>query len=144
MQQVYFAQRYLMHVINFSERVASSIITLKEDEISRVTDLINADNRFRFSVEYLGIDGNEYRIIESDSKYNHHDTLHECIRRWKNRTEAEGVNPKDKLIRILNEIRQTHGWFPGSDISFLTNVSGIHIPAKSKGLFIFSTFVRIG
>ncbi len=133
-----------MHVVNFSERVASSIITLREDEISRVTDIINADNRLRFSVEYLGIDGNEYRIIESDAKHNHHDTLHECIRRWKNRTEAEGVNPKDKLIGILTEIRQTHGWFPGSDISFLTDVSGIHIPALSKGLFIFSTFSRIG
>ena len=136
MQQVYFSKRYLMHVINFSERAASSIITLKEDEISRVTDIINADNRLRFSVEYLGIDGNEYRIIESDAKYNHHDTLHECIRRWRNRTEAQGVNTKDKLIRILNEIRQTHGWFPFDAMLFLTDVTGMEISEPSKGLHV--------
>ena len=144
MQQAYFSQIYLMHVITFSERVASSIITLKEDEISRVTDVISAKNRFRFAIEYLEINPNEYHTIESEAQFNHHDTLHECIRRWKNKTEAEGVNPKDKLIRILTEIRVTHGWFPGSDLSFLTDVSGMHIPASSKGLLIFSTFVRIG
>ena len=126
-----------MHIFNFLERAASSIITLKEDEISRVTDIIPADNRLRFSVEYLGIDGNEYRIIESDAKYNHHDTLHECIRRWRNRTEAQGFNTKDELIRILTEIRQTRGWFPFDAMSFLTDVSGMHIPASSKELFIF-------
>ncbi len=133
-----------MHIFNFSEGVASSRITLKEDEISRVTDIIFADNRLRFSVEYLGIDGNEYKKIESDSKYNHHDTLHECIRRWRNRTEVQGVNTKDELIRILNEIRQIHGWFSFNAMSFLTDVSGIYIPASSKELFIFATFGRIG
>ena len=124
--------------------MGSSIITLKEDEISRVTDIISAKNRFRFAIEYLEINPNEYRTIESDEQFLHHDTLHECIRRWKNRTEAEGVNPKDKLIGILTEIRVTHGWFPGSDLSFLSDVSGMHIPASSKELFIFSTFSRIG
>ena len=128
-------QWYLLiySIFNFSERVASSRITLKEDEISKVTDIINADNRLRFSVEYLGIDGNEYRIIESDAKYNHHDTLHECIRRWRNRTEAEGVNPRDKLIKILTEIRQTRGWFPFDVMSFLTDVTGMEISEPSKG-----------
>ena len=105
-----------------------------------MTDIVPADKRLRFAVEFLEIGGNEYRTIESEAQFNHHDTLYECIRRWRNRTEAEGVNPKDQLIGILTEIRQTHGWFPGSDISFLTDVTGMHIPASSKGLFIFFHF----
>ncbi len=133
-----------MHIFNFSERVASSRITLKGDEISRVTDVFPAKNRHRFAIEYLEISPNEYHTIESEAQFNHHDTLHECIRRWKNRTEAQGINTKDELIRILNEIRVTHGWFRFDAMSFLTDVSGMHIPASSKGLFIFSTFSRIG
>ncbi len=124
--------------------MASSSIKLKEDEISRVTDVISAKYRFRFAIEYLEINPNEYHTIESEAQFIHHDTLHECIRRWKNRTEAQEINPKDELIRILTEIRLTHGWFPGNDVSFLTDVSGMHLPQSSKGLFIFSTFGRTG
>ena len=121
------------HIFTFSERVVSSIITLKEDEISRVTDVISAKNRFRFAIEYLEINPNEYHTIESEAQFNHHDTLHECIRRWRNRTEAQGVNTKDELIRILNAIRQTHGWFPFDAMSFLTDVTGMEISEPSKG-----------
>ncbi len=113
-------------------RMASCSSTLVDQEISKVTDIISADNRLRFSVEYLGIDRNEYKTIEADAKFNHHDTLFECIRRWKNKTEAGGNNAKDELIRILTQIRREHGWFPGDQMSFLTGVKGLQIPEPSE------------
>ncbi len=117
-------------------KMASCSSTLKEDEISQVTDIVSAKNRFRFAIEYLEIDPNEYHTIESEAQFIHHDTVHECIRRWRNRTEAEGINPKDELIRILTEIRQTHGWFPFDDMAFLTDVTGIQLAETSKGLHV--------
>ncbi len=101
-------------------------------EISQVTDIISANNRKRFAVEYLGIGHNEYHTIESEAQFVHHDTVFECIRRWKNRTETEGKHPKDELIRMLTEIRKEHGWFSGHDMAFLTDVTGMLIPESSK------------
>ncbi len=114
--------------------MASSSSTLSESEISKVTDIISADNRLRFSVEYLGINGNEYKTIEADAKFMHHDTLYECLRRWKNRTEAAGKTPKDELVRILTEIRQERGWFPFDVMAFLTDVTGLELSPSSEYL----------
>ena len=117
--------------------MASNIDDLSGADISKVTDIISAQNSLRFCVEYLGIDGNEYRTIEYDSKHNHHDTLYECIKRWKNKTEAEGKHPKDELIQILTRTRLEHGWFPYNAMEFLTEGMG-QIPASSKILFSLS------
>ena len=116
--------------------MASCSSTLEEKDISQVTDIVSADNRLRFSVEYLGIERNEYKTIEADAQFIHHDTLFECIRRWKNRTEAEGNNAKDELIKILTQIRQERGWFPFDVMAFLTDVTGMKIHESSKGFFI--------
>ncbi len=121
--------------------MASSTSTLENREISQVTEIVSAHNRFRFSIEYLGINPNEYRTIESEAQFIHHDTLFECITRWKNRTEAEGNNAKDELIKILTQIRKEHGWFPYNDMAFLSDVMGIKIQESSKGLF---TILLIG
>ncbi len=116
--------------------MASCSSTLEDRDISRVTDIISAANRFRFSVEYLGIDKNEYKTIQCDPKFygNHHDTLFECITRWKNKTEAEGHNAKEELIRILTEIRLEHGWFSHDNMAFPSDVTGITIPELSKSI----------
>ncbi len=106
--------------------------SLEDRDISQVTDIVSAKNRHRFAVEYLEIDPNEYHTIEAEAQFIHHDTLFECIRRWKNRTEAEGNNAKDELIRILTQIRRDHGWFPGDQMWFLTDVKGLQIPEPSK------------
>ncbi len=119
-------------------KMASNANALLDSEISKVTDIVSANNRLRFAVEFLGIDGNEYRTIEADAKFIHHDTLYECIKRWRNRTEAEGNNAKDELIRILNEIRRQHGWFPGNAVTFLTDVTGLQIPQDSEYAINFS------
>ncbi len=116
--------------------MASCSSKLEDREISQVTEIVSADNRLRFTVEYLGIDRNEYKTIEADAKFNHHDVLFECIRRWKNRTEAEGNNAKDELIRILTQIRKERGWFPGDDMAFLTDVKGMQITEASKQISI--------
>ena len=105
---------------------------LKDKDISQVTEIVSAKNRFRFSIKFLEINPNEYHTIESEANFIHHDTLFECIRRWKNRTEAEGNNAKDELIRILMGIRQEHGWFPGNAMAFLTDVTGLQIPQDSE------------
>ncbi len=112
--------------------MASSGGQLSGAYISRTTDIVSAENRMRFAVEYLGIERNEYKTIESDAKFIHHDTLFECISRWENRTEAEGNNARDKLIRILTKIREEHGWFSCDKMTFLTDVTGMKIPESSK------------
>ncbi len=112
--------------------MASCNPTLEDGEISKVTEIVSAKNSFRFSVEHLGINRNEYNTIEAEAQYVRHDTLFECIRRWKNKTEAKGYNAKDELIRILTEIRKEHGWFSANDMAFLTDVAGIQIPQSSK------------
>ena len=99
--------------------MASSEKDLLDPDISQVTDIVSADNRLRFCTEDLRIDRNEYKTIEADSHSIHHDTLYECIRRWKNKTEAEGSNPKEELVKILSQIRKERGWFSAQDMVFL-------------------------
>ncbi len=117
--------------------MASSGNDLSGADISQITDIISAKNRFRFCVEYLEIDKNEFETIQDEAKYVHHDTLYECLERWKNKTEAEGKHPKDELVRILTRIREEHGWFPFDVMAFLTDGMG-QIPASSKILFSLS------
>ncbi len=114
---------------------------LSDADISQTTDIISADNRLRFSVEYLRIDKNEYKTIEAESKFIHHDTLFECINRWKNKTEAEGNNAKDELIRILTQVRTAHGWFSYGNMAFLTDHTGMKICQSSRYHHIY--FIRI-
>ena len=104
---------------------------LKQRDISQVTDIISAKYRRRFAVEYLDIGPNEFDTIQCEAESNHHDTLFECITRWKNRTEVGGNNAKDELIKSLTMIRKEHGWFSGQDMAFLTDVRGMEIPEKS-------------
>ncbi len=99
--------------------MASCSSTLEEKDISQLTEIVSAPNRFRFAIENLEIKPNEYRTIESEAQFIHHDTLFECITRWKNRTEAEGNNAKDELIKILSSIQKERGWFSKQDMAFL-------------------------
>ncbi len=110
--------------------MASNADQLTDADISQVTDIVSADNRFRFCTEYLRTDRNEYKTIESDSQFIHHDTLFECIRRWKNKTEAEGSDVKDELINILCGIQKEKGWFSQQDMAFLRD--GALASDKSK------------
>ncbi len=84
-------------------------------QLSKVTDIISADNGLRFCTEYLGIDRNE-KITQNNSKYNHHDTIYTCLEQWKNRTEAEGRDARIELHSILTKIQKTYGWFSINDI----------------------------
>ncbi len=111
--------------------MASCSSTLPDRDISQVTDIISAKNRYRFSVDYLGIDRNEYNTIEAEAGFIHHDALFECIARWKNKTEAEGKDAKQELIRILMNISKQHGWISTEDMIFLTNVIKINPHSKS-------------
>ncbi len=70
--------------------------------------------------------------IEADTNFKHHDTLFECITRWKNKTEVEGHNAKYEVLRTLAEISKKHGRFSSDDVAFLTDVTGIPISEQSK------------
>ena len=105
---------------------------LSYSDISKVTDIVTANNRLRFAVEHLGIDCNKYRTIEADAKFIHHDTLYECIRQWKYKIEAEGNNAKDEMIRILAQIRVEQGWLPDDGMAFIADVKGVTISQESK------------
>ncbi len=115
--------------------MASNADQLTGADISQVTDIVSADNRLRFCTEYLGTDRNEYKTIEFEAQFIHHDTLFECIRRWKNKTEAEGKNAKDELIRILCGIQKEKGWFSRQDMAFLHDVAVISDKSKQDILY---------
>ncbi len=117
--------------------MASNNDKLTGADISQITDIVSAKNRQRFCVEYLGLDRNEYETIQDEAKFIHHDTLHECITRWKIREESQGKHPKDELVRILTQIRKEHGWFTGHDMTFLTDVTGMKIPESSMNFLLW-------
>ncbi len=95
----------------------SSSERLSTAQLSKVSDIIPAQHSLRFCTEYLGIDRNEYSIFEHDNKSNHYNTISACVEVWRNRTEAERKDVLVELHSILDEIRQTHGWFPSDDIA---------------------------
>ena len=117
-------------------------MSLVPANLSKVTDIISARNSLRFCTEYLGIDGNEFNIIQHDSKYNHHDTIYTCLEQWKNRTEEEGRDARNELYSILTNIQQTRGWFSQDDInSVLEDQPGMVLQERksvNKGRSCFS------
>ncbi len=92
---------------------------LSTAQISKVTDIISANNRQRFSAEYLRINPNQYKTIEYDEKFKHHDILFKCINVWKNKIEGEGLDGRQKLIELLTKVQQEKGWFSKQDLAFL-------------------------
>ncbi len=92
---------------------------LSTAQISRVTDIISANNRQRFCVEYLRIDPNQYKTTEYDEKFKHHDILFQCINVWKNKTEGEGLDARQRLIEVLTKVQEEKGWFSKQDLAFL-------------------------
>ncbi len=105
---------------------------LSAGQISRVTDIVPADVRFRFCVEYLGIDRNQYRIIENASNFMHHDTLYQCIELWKNKMEGEGLDARQELITLLTMVWKDRGWFSIQDMAFLYDRKSWDSSAKRK------------
>ncbi len=101
--------------------MASCSSQLSTAEISKVTDIVSADNSFRFCVEYLGTGHNQYKTIEHDTKHIHHDTLFECIERWKNKTEGEGLDAREELIQLLTKVQEERCWFSRQDMAFLSD-----------------------
>ncbi len=89
--------------------------TLSGAKLSKVTDIIPANNALRFCTEYLGMKGNEYSIIKRD-KDNHHDTIYACLEQWTNKTEGACLDVSSELYGILKTIQETHGWFSVNDI----------------------------
>ncbi len=106
--------------------MASCSSKLSAATLSKVTDIVSAENSLRFCVEYLGIDRNEYKTIQHNARYSHHDTLFECLERWKNSTDGNGARTKVKLYAMLKTIQETHRWFSMDQLKFLADqLSGI-------------------
>ena len=108
---------------------------LSASQMSKVTDIVSAENSFRFCAEYLGIDCNEFKTIEYNEKFIHHDTLFKCIELWKNRTEGEGQDARQELIELLYKVLEERGWFTKQDLEFLTDGDTRGISTKRKWYF---------
>ncbi len=107
---------------------------LSADKISKVTDIVSAQNSFRFCVEYLGIGPNEFRTIKYDAAHKHHDTLFQCIELWKNKTEVEGMDARQELIELLNKVQEERQWFSKQDMSFMFEGGKLYISDRRKSL----------
>ena len=105
---------------------------LRASQISKVTDIISADKRFRFCVEYLEIDRNEYKTIESDNKFIHHDVLFDCIERWKNRMDGNDLDAKGELYQLLTKVQEERHWFMKEDLLFLTSLDDTAVKMSPK------------
>ena len=90
---------------------------LSAAQISKVTDIISADNSFRFCVEYLGIDRNQYKTREHDAKFKHHDILFECITLWRHKTERKGLDTTEQLFKLLTTVQEERSWFSKQDLA---------------------------
>ena len=93
---------------------------LLASHISKVTDIVPADCSLRFCVEYLGIDHNQFKTIEYNAKFIHHDVLFKCIECWKNGIEGQGLDAKEELHRLLAKVQQERHWFMKEQLMFLT------------------------
>ncbi len=112
--------------------MASCSSQLTTAEISKVTDIISADNSFRFCVEYLGINRNEFKTIEYNTKFIHHDTLFECIQKWKNSVEGDGLDARQELINILSKVQEEQRWFSKQDMAILFDEKTGKISRRSR------------
>ncbi len=117
--------------------MASCSSQLTTAEISKVTNLVSADNSFRFCVEYLGIDRNEFKTTEYNTKFIHHDTLFECIQKWKNSVEGDGLDARQELINILSKVQEEQRWFSKQDMAVLFDEKTGKISQPSR-FFIFN------
>ncbi len=112
--------------------MASFSDSLSKADLSKVTDIISADNSLRFCTEYLGIDLNKFKTIQCEAQFSHHDTLYKCLDIWRKKTEAQGKLAKDCLSKMLTKIQMEKGWFSQLDMAFLKCIEGLEIEKSSK------------
>ncbi len=110
---------------------------LTDAHLFQVTSVIPPDFAQKFAVEYLGIDWNEYKIIEHDKNWSHQETLFEVLDRWRTRIDSEGKDGRGQLYQILKTIQETKGWFSRQDIAFLSDGDDLQQDGRdaSKGVF---------
>ena len=116
---------------------------LSSDQLSKVTDIVSADNSFRFCVEYLGIDRNQYKTTEYNAKFIHHDILFQCLELWKIRTEGEGLDARQELIELLTKVQEERRWFSKGDMAFLSEGKSMRKSTKRMCIFTFHGLVFI-
>ena len=88
-------------------------------------------------MEFLGIDGNEYKIIQHDKNHSHQETLFEVLDRWRARMNTEGKDGRGQLYQILKTIQETKGWFSRQDIAFLSDCDDLqHDVPDGKGFLV--------
>ncbi len=107
---------------------------LSPAQISKVTDIVSADHSLRFCTEYLRIDRNQFKTIEYNAKFNHHDTLFQCIEIWKNKMEGEGLDARENLIQLLMRVQEEKGWFSRQDMAFLFDGESVKMSPTRKRL----------
>ncbi len=92
-------------------------------QLFKVTDIISAQNSFRFCIEYLNIHPSEYRNIEHDNQFKHHETLFQCLETWVKRVEKDNQDPRNELTELMTRVQEEKSWFLRQDMAFLLNVN---------------------
>ncbi len=109
----------------------------KDYDIARVADIIPVHNRMRFAVEYLGINPNQYKNVEADNQFRHHEIVFKCLELWRNMT----MGSRDELIKILSRIQIDHQWFKTEDMAFLQSKELTSGKGEYKGFIVIGTFL---
>ncbi len=112
--------------------MAAASDSLSKADLSKVTDIISANNSLRFCLEYLGIDHNQFKTIQYEANFSHHDTLFKCLDIWSKKRDADGKPAKDDLVKILTGIQKEKGWFSHLDMAFLKRIEGLEIAESSR------------
>ncbi len=85
--------------------------------LSKITDIIRAENARRFCTEFLKLGCTKYSIHQRNAHDNHHDTICNCLEEWRNKTEGEGKNARNEMSALLKSIQKQQGWFTGHEIA---------------------------
>ena len=86
--------------------------------------MILAEHARAFALQYLRLSDHEYLNILHLAHGNHHDTMLECFKKWKNKqVSVNGQEVRRALVRLLTEARKDYGWFPNVSYAFLETTS---------------------
>ncbi len=105
---------------------------LSAAQMSKVTDIVSAENCLQFCSEYLGIDRNTYKTVEYNAKFIHHDTLFHCIELWMNKVEGQGLDTRQEMKELLLKVQEERHWFSKQDMAFLFDGDNVTISPKCK------------
>ncbi len=90
---------------------------VSDADLSKLNKVIPASHRKTFAIQYLGIGGIEYDIINRNESGLHEEVLFKCFETWRNKTGPEATS--QNLHQILTKCNIEQRWFPVTKIVYL-------------------------